>query len=225
MGFRITIPQGERKDELSNIHLRAMESNELLHAQFPKAQSIEFLHGWLGRNTLEHMQDADKGVLVALAEDDEETMVSFIKWLVHPKATEEETHEEWPECCRQEYLDSYGDLTQRVRDEVMGAESYYRLFNECLGTMESNESSADVTFLCTDPAWSGQGAATVLLRQVQSMARADGMPIVLESTMPAVSFYQKLGFEVRQGLDMMLPRRGSDEATELYEERCMVWRP
>jgi hypothetical protein len=126
MDFRITTPPKERRDELSDIHLRAMEPNELLHAQFPNAQSIEFLHGWLGRNTLEHIHDEDKGVLVALAHDGTDTVTSFVKWLVHSAAAEDEAHEEWPAYCRQTYLDSYGDLTQRIRDEVMGKESYYR---------------------------------------------------------------------------------------------------
>lgn len=41
--------------------------------------------------------------------------------------------------------------------------------------------------------------------------------------MNAVGFYEKLGFRMQQGLDMRLPARGSDEPTELYEEKCMTW--
>jgi ribosomal protein S18 acetylase RimI-like enzyme len=48
---------------------------------------------------------------------------------------------------------------------------------------------------------------------------------VLEATMNAVGFYEKMGFEVRDELSMVLPRRGADEPTEVYEERCMVWVP
>lgn len=43
--------------------------------------------------------------------------------------------------------------------------------------------------------------------------------------MSAVSFYQRLDFKVAKSLDMMLPPRGSSDPTELYEERCMVWKP
>jgi predicted N-acetyltransferase YhbS len=57
-----------------------------------------------------------------------------------------------------------------------------------------------------------------------SLAEAEGTAVVLESTMGAVAFYRKLGFEIMQGLDMMLPAIGSSDPTELYEERCMVWR-
>lgn len=60
---------------------------------------------------------------------------------------------------------------------------------------------------------------------MQELAAADGMAVVLESTMEAVSFYQKLGFQVALNLSMMLPSRDSGVPTELYEEKCMVWRP
>lgn len=81
-----------------------------------------------------------------------------------------------------------------------------------------------MTFLCTDPGHGGRGAASALLRKVQDSAAAENMPVVLESTMEAVAFYKKFGFKVAKGLGMMLPPRGSDKPTELYEEKSMVWR-
>lgn len=83
---------------------------------------------------------------------------------------------------------------------------------------------SDVTFLCTDPGHGGRGAASKLLRDVQDQAAGQNMAIVLESTMDAVAFYEKLGFGISQSLEMMLPPRGSTEPTDLYEEKCMVWR-
>ncbi|KEY69160.1 hypothetical protein S7711_04942 [Stachybotrys chartarum IBT 7711] len=212
MAFEIAEPAAATVDEISDVHLRAMESNELLHAQFPNPSSIEYLHGWLGRNTTEHVRDDDKGVLVALDAEHHAT-ASFIKWLVHQGKNEDAEdvvdNEEWPESCRREYLDSYGQLTESVRKDVMRNESYYH-----------------VTFLCTDPTHGGRGAASTLLRRVQQKAEADGMAVVLESTMEAVGFYQRLGFEAVKKLGLKLPRRGSSgEATVVYEERCMVWRP
>lgn len=65
----------------------------------------------------------------------------------------------------------------------------------------------------------------MLLSKVQELAAAENLPIVLEATMNAVTFYQKLGFEVIDELSMMLPPRGSTEPTEFYEERCMIWVP
>lgn len=62
-----------------------------------------------------------------------------------------------------------------------------------------------------------------MLRSVLDKAAAAGVPVVLEATMNAVTFYERLGFEIRQELTMMLPPRGSNEPTEHYAERTMVW--
>lgn len=81
----------------------------------------------------------------------------------------------------------------------------------------------DVTYLCTDPEFQGRGTASALLRRVQAEAASENAPVILEATMNAVSFYQRFGFHIKEELDMVLPKRGSDEPTENYEERIMVW--
>lgn len=65
----------------------------------------------------------------------------------------------------------------------------------------------------------------MLLREILRRAEAEGLPVVLESTMTAVSFYERLSFRLAEGLEMLLPVKGSKQATELYQERCMVWTP
>lgn len=82
-----------------------------------------------------------------------------------------------------------------------------------------------MTYICTRPDQAGKGAASGLMRKVQQLAAADDMPVVLESTMSAVSFYQRLGFQSVKGLDLILPPQGSSEPIEFYEEKCMVWTP
>lgn len=114
---------------VSTVHLRAMDDNLLTHAQFPSREGLGFFHAWLENNTLEHLRDKDKGVLVA---KDEETgdVVSFVKWLVHrPGCDEAAEEEEWPAVARREYLDPYAALTERVRVRAVGEEAaYYREF-------------------------------------------------------------------------------------------------
>lgn len=116
---------------IADVHLAAMEDNLLLHAQFPTADSIVFLRDFLAKDTVEHIQDASKGVLIARDVASGE-VASFVKWLVHhplnnKEAAEKPTEEEhWPAGCRVEYLDSYGALTARVRFSVMGDKPYYR---------------------------------------------------------------------------------------------------
>lgn len=58
---------------------------------------------------------------------------------------------------------------------------------------------------------------------MQAEAAAENMPVILEATMNAVSFYRKLGYQIQEELEMILPARGSDDPTEHYEERIMVW--
>ncbi|KAH6610604.1 hypothetical protein Trco_000624 [Trichoderma cornu-damae] len=215
MALAVCTPSEAEAPAVSTVHLRAMDGNLLTHAQFPSPEGLRFFHAWLERDTLGHIRDGDKGVLIA-KDDGTGEVVSFVKWVVHRPGEEEEKEkeerqvkEEWPEVARKEYLDPYAALTERVRVRAVGeAAAYYH-----------------PTYLCTDPCWAGRGAASLLLRKVQDLAAADGLPIVLEATMNAVTYYRKMGFEIRDELSMVLPPRGSSEPTEFYEERCMVWMP
>ena len=124
MVFTIAIPSEQDVPTVSDIHLRPMDSNALLHAQFPDQSSLAYLRGWLGRNTGQHIREEDKGVFVAKCAASGET-AGFVKWLVHRRDAEEE-EDKWPETCRKEYLDSYAELTEGVRRHVMGTRPYYR---------------------------------------------------------------------------------------------------
>ncbi|KND88202.1 hypothetical protein TOPH_07168 [Tolypocladium ophioglossoides CBS 100239] len=210
MGFDIGVPSPDEAPAVSDVHLRAMDANLLTHAQFPSPAARAFFREWLARNTLQQVRNADKGVLVA-RDAESGAVASFVKWLVHAAGGDEAAArdlEGWSDVCERTFLDSYGELTEGVRKQVMGEKPYYH-----------------VTFLCTDPSWGGRGAASKLLRRVQELAAADGVAIILEATMEGVALYQKLGFETAQELHMMLPRRGSSEPSQPYEERCMVWTP
>ena len=55
--------------------------------------------------------------------------------------------------------------------------------------------------LGVDPAFQGQGYGKALLDPILSQAKADGLPVYLETSQPAnVSFYQKMGFRVLREL-------------------------
>ncbi|KJZ74665.1 hypothetical protein HIM_06015 [Hirsutella minnesotensis 3608] len=210
MGFLVAVPLAGEAAVISDIHLRAMGANLLTHAQFPGQADRDFFHGWLTRNTLQHVRDADKGVLVA-RDAASGRVASFVKWLVHEPGGGESAAsnlESFSDVCGTEVRRSYGELTEKVREGAMGTSAYYH-----------------VTFLCTDTHWGGRGAATALLRRVQELAAEDGLGIILEATMEGVPLYCKMGFRVHQDLRMMLPSHGSTQLLEPYEERCMVWTP
>ncbi|KAF4455557.1 gnat family acetyltransferase [Fusarium austroafricanum] len=196
MAFEIIIPSEKEAPGVADTFFAAMDINLLMHAQFPNTESKEFFRDWIFRDTMDHAQSVDKGVLVA---HDSETgkIASFAKWNIQRQPRqqdEEEDDEEFPDFCRHQYIGPYAALTKNV------------------------------TYLCTNPEFNCRGAASTLLRRVQAEAAKENAPVILEATINAVSFYQKLGFQIQEELNMMLPVRGSDEPTEFYEERVMVWR-
>ncbi|KAG9249959.1 uncharacterized protein F5Z01DRAFT_436293 [Emericellopsis atlantica] len=205
-----TMVAGAASDAASvaDVFLEAMAPNALQRAQFPDPAGERFVRDWFAQDVVRHVQDADKGLLVARSEDGE--IISFVKWLVHsPRASQEAPEEQdvWPETSNIKVLETYTALTAKVREDVLGQTAYYH-----------------VSYLCTKPGHTGQGAASGLLKLVQERASKDGMAVILESTMNVVSFYERLGFRVALKFDLLLPPPGG-QWTELYEERSMVWKP
>ncbi|GAB0133856.1 hypothetical protein EsDP_00002250 [Epichloe bromicola] len=198
--FDIVHPLVDDAHVISDIHLATMKSNLLTHAQFPSLQALEFFHGWITKNTIEHLHGTGKGVLIA-RDPATGAVASFIKWL-------ETVEDEWPEFCGRDVLDEYTNIAADARKRILGGRGYFH-----------------VTFLCTRPEWGGRGAASALLRELEDMAAVAGKAIILEAVMPAVPLYKRLGFEVRQRLQLMLPPRGSKDRTELYLEESMLWTP
>ena len=82
-----------------------------------------------------------------------------------------------------------------------------------------------MSFVCTDPAYQGHGAGSMLTRRVLEMAATDGLPVYLESTEVAVPMYEKLGFKAINSFEMTIRRPGSAGVSEVYREWCMVWYP
>ena len=252
----VTIEAAHEADAAASarIHLEAMDYNLLLHSQFPNAEALAWLQDFLEKDTTEHINGEGKRMLVARTEGEAEP-AAFVKWSIY--GGEEPNAEDfaWPDFCRAEYLDSYGELTANTRKKVLGQAPHYRKCDpvgcslaemSCHVVRRAKPSfppsrlgkrtvaawrnslltrhHLDVTFLCTKPSFGGRGAATALLREVQRQAAACGSVVVLESTMSAVTFYERLGFQDSAHIEMKLPARGRTEPTEIYEEKCMVWR-
>ena len=128
MTFEIVVPSEKEAPGVADTFFAAMDINLLMHAQFPTPRSKEFMHGWILRDTMDHVQSADKGVLVAR---DTETgkIAGFAKWNIQrqPRLGEEDhDDEEFPDYCRRQYLGPYAALTKSKRDIVLGEKPYYR---------------------------------------------------------------------------------------------------
>lgn len=128
MAFDIGVPTPEEAPVVSIVHLQAMTNNALTQAQFPGAAGAEYFHSWLARNTLQQARDANKGTLVARDSETGE-VAGFIKWLVHEAGSDEAAAkdlESFTKPSNTQLLDSYGELTERARREMMGTKPYYR---------------------------------------------------------------------------------------------------
>lgn len=132
--FDIVTPLVDDAHVISDIHLGAMKSNLLTHAQFPSPQALDFFHGWITKNTIEHLHDTDKGVLIA-RDPATGAVASFIKWLeygtggeVSPPPSTRTVEDEWPEFCGRDVLDDYTNIAADARKRILGERAYFRKF-------------------------------------------------------------------------------------------------
>ncbi|KAK4134855.1 hypothetical protein BT67DRAFT_283488 [Trichocladium antarcticum] len=153
---------------LAAIHLAAMDANPLLHAQFPTPASLANLARFLEAHTVDQLRNAAaaaasaSGVLVA-RDPATGTIAGFAKWdsPVHPADGALESGDLRDlEGCRREFLDGYASRAAEARRRAFVDEGPCYSLN----------------FVCVDPAYQGQGAGSLLTREVLGMAAADGLP-------------------------------------------------
>lgn len=129
MAFNIDVPCKDDAAAVADTHLRAMESNTLLHAKFPDAECQTFLRESLQKDTLDHIADNQKRCILVARDPETGSIISFVKWLVQRQGVSQDDHaeeEQLPETCRSELFYSYLALTKDAREEVLGDKSYYR---------------------------------------------------------------------------------------------------
>ncbi|KAK4232481.1 hypothetical protein QBC38DRAFT_352077 [Podospora fimiseda] len=211
-------PSQDDAGRIAEIHIAAMNENPLLHAQCPTPHSISSLQRFLEKEVTGHIRGSDGGILVA-RDPGTGLIVGFVRW-TSPSCPESVKLEESAsgahdiEGCRHEFFDGYVELAEKAKKRVMTAS----------GLGETG--CYHLSFVCIDPAYQGRGAGKMLSKAVLDFARADGLPVYLESTDVAVKMYEKLGFRKVDFFEMRIPtREGSEELEEVYEEVCMIWKP
>ncbi|KLU86597.1 hypothetical protein MAPG_05609 [Magnaporthiopsis poae ATCC 64411] len=220
MELELSTPTANDCGRMAEIHVRAMEANPLLHAQFPTSESVRRLEAFLAEHyasIITPRSPARSRVLVAQHLPSRQ-IASFATWDVPAEELTGEVAEEEKlesgditnlEGCQKQYLEKYAALSAGAAVELLNGEKCYHL-----------------NFVCTDPEFQRMGAGEALTRAVMAAAQADGMrPVYLESTAVAVGLYKRLGFVTLGDFGMEIPKRGSTEQTEDYREVCMVWRP
>lgn len=125
--FVVTRPQEADAPRIAEIHLAAMDSNPLLHAQFPTPESLESLDQFLAAYTVEQLHNSTSGVLVAR---DPETgvVVGFAKWgsPSHPENVKLENGGlRYLNGCRHEFLDGYAARAEEAKQRCFGDRPCY----------------------------------------------------------------------------------------------------
>lgn len=127
--FEITTPSDQDADRIAAIHVAAMDSNPLLHVQFPTPEALAKLHGSLAALTVSQLHSPTRsGVLVA-RDSASGKLVSFAKWDFPetPNTQEAEVEDtDWPEGSALQYLDGYTALAEEAKKRVLGEKMCYR---------------------------------------------------------------------------------------------------
>ncbi|KAK1713562.1 hypothetical protein BDP67DRAFT_41456 [Colletotrichum lupini] len=113
----------------------------------------------------------------------------------HENSDDDESEdEEWPASANREYLTAYATAASKARREAMGSRPFLR-----------------------------RGAGKALIHAATEAARAEGLPVFLQSTTDAVPLYGKLGFVTMGGFHMSLPGGApSAEGAKIYEETLII---
>jgi allophanate hydrolase len=79
-----------------------------------------------------------------------------------------------------------------------------------------------LSFIATLPEYQGQGVGTMLTQWGLTRAKADNIPVYLDSTLSASPMYRKLGFVALDGFSMSLPGKDGTGGPFIYEELGML---
>ncbi|KAJ4392463.1 hypothetical protein N0V85_007033 [Neurospora sp. IMI 360204] len=185
---------------IAQIHLLAMQSNPLLHAQFPTRKSQYALECFLARDTQQKMggplqtatQNRDvEGIRVARLEGEREKMVGFIRWDYPPlpiggKALGDDVVGEegkGGDSEVQKAAEGEGDKKKKKLEEgeIKELEGCRREYLEEYARLaeEAKERSGFIkkrcwhlTFVCIDPKYQGRGAGSLLTRRLLELVDA-----------------------------------------------------
>ena len=77
-----------------------------------------------------------------------------------------------------------------------------------------------LSFVGTHPDYQGRGAGSLLTQWGLKRAKADQIPVYLDSAVSASRLYEKLGFVAVDGLSMTIP--GKEGGEQVYDEVSML---
>jgi len=136
--FQICAPSENDAGRIASIHLRAMDSNPLLHVQFPGKASLERLEAFLEAHTVQELRDPKVGVLV-VRDTSSNDIVGFTKW-DYPSFGESEDVPKLEtgdlknlQGCRRDFLERYAESAERAKKRSFGDQPCYRKLCDSVG--------------------------------------------------------------------------------------------
>lgn len=229
------IPADAQK--IAEIHMAAFGANAMLRAQFPTPSVRAALKEAIRTKTIADIQDPRITVLVVrdpgirrphtVAE-----VIAFAKWS-HPVLPGEGYTEApwiWPEGTDHAILAIWTKKMEDAQERATGGRPCYR--TSCARRATGHRSrtrltqtllNLGLTFIGTDPAHEKRGAGSLLVDWGKDRSREENVPLYLESTLEAASFYQNHGFVSREKVSLSIGGTGNEP--NVYEEVIFTFEP
>ncbi|KAF2823966.1 acyl-CoA N-acyltransferase [Ophiobolus disseminans] len=229
MPFLLEVAQPDDAPRITQIHMDAFGSNAIIRAIHTAAdKDLKDLRNAVEDKLLADMRDARITVLVVRDvkadkagkvevsavngnnDADARNIVGFAKW-IHPYYPQDNYSPPlWstPKSADWKVLRPWLDEVIKVEEAIIGQTPRYEL-----------------TYLAVDTAYARKGIGTTLVQWALDRCDAEAFPAYVESTVEAVAFYEKLGFEIAGRISMDIKEVNGDEDAGFYEEVGCIYSP
>ncbi|RSL94093.1 hypothetical protein CDV31_014452 [Fusarium ambrosium] len=215
----INSPQPSEAERLGEIYVSSMAENPIIVVQFPTPERRQELRGYFSISIEHAIRKQPDTTLVARNKSGQ--ILSFIHWdVIDPQTADQEAEES----NIQPKTDPTASDDVSVDSEVLSWQSSYVAIAEDARVKSMGQRSyIHLVYVSTDPNHQGHGAASRLLGRLMEVAVSKGLPIWLESTMNAVSFYEKKGWKKVCKICTPAPGGAREFLGGVYEEQGMLW--
>lgn len=178
MTLKLELATEKDADSIGDVHMAAFATNPNLLKHFPTPASKIGLHACVARKATEDMRDPHTVVLVVKDTDLGDKVISYGKWSLPSSSSETEAPWIWPEETRVDIVDSWTELVEGTKEDLLGDKPHYGL-----------------SYTATHPLHQRRGASKMMVQWGVDRAKEENLPIYLESTEEASHMYEKLGFK------------------------------
>ena len=132
MTLKITVASEEDAARISDIHMAAFGTNEMLLAQVPTEKARQGLRKCIARKAAGDIKDPRIDVLLVRDTKIDNQAIAYAKWSSPSSTSETETPWIWPDGTRHDILDEWIKILSEADVSIMGNEPCYRKKDPCL---------------------------------------------------------------------------------------------